>query len=69
MGGQDPNDDDSDSGTEEAGVRNMALLSEEDKNSNAEGDDVDFPSLPPTEESLFEERMKTMRKIMLKPEL
>ena len=54
MGGEDSGDDDYVSGSEEAGGRNMAWLTKEGNEQQADVDDVDIPNLPPIEDSQFE---------------
>ena len=54
MGEVDSGSDDSVSGSEEAGGRNMAWLTEESNKLHADGDDVAVPNLPPIDDAQFE---------------
>jgi hypothetical protein len=54
MGGEDSGNDDSISGSEEAGSRNIVWFTEEGNKEQADGDDVNTLDHPPIEDSQFE---------------
>lgn len=62
MGGEVSGNDDSVSGSEEDGGRNMAWLTGKGYEEKADSGDVDIPHLPSIEDSHFEVEMRILRK-------